>query len=207
MKSLGYYEQMLRAIKNALDDHLDLVLADGVIDYEEAVETKALTADLAKQVRTLKKELGLDIREMRSEYQLKITNAERGQKTALRREKVNSLAPYEHTKLMLDKLLLNIGNVKDISLETLEGLEELAKHAAEAPANGAVHHHHDENEDDLIHVGEIKSLENRWRSILHSIEKKLDGNPSHERKVRLKMAQQVLHTVLEDIEHVIEHVD
>ena len=62
MKSLGYYEQMLRSIKNALDDHLDLVLADGVIDYEEAVETKALTGDLAKQVRTLKKELSLDFR-------------------------------------------------------------------------------------------------------------------------------------------------
>ena len=146
---------------------------------------------------------------MRSDNQLKITNAELGKKTALRREKVNMLAPYEHSKLMLDKLLLNIGNVKDISLETLEGLEELAKHAAEAPVNGsdAYDDLRDENEDDLIHIGEIKSLENRWRSLLHSVEKKLDNNPSSERKVRLKMAQQVLHTVLEDVEQVIGQVD
>jgi hypothetical protein len=203
MKSLGYYEQMLRTIKNALDEHLDLVLADGVIDYEEAVETRALTDDLAKQVRTLKKELGLDIREMRSEYQLKITNAEPGEKTALRREKVNKLAPYEHSKLMLDKLLLNIGNVKDISLETLEGLEELAKAAAEAPTGGGTNHQ-DETDDHLIHIGEIKSLEKRWRSLLGSVERILGGNPSPEREIRLKMAQQVLHTVLEDIEQVIE---
>jgi hypothetical protein len=117
---------------------------------------------------------------------------------------VNKLAPYEHSKLMLDKLLLNIGNVKDISLETLEGLEELSKATAETPTVDDGTNHQDETDDHLIHVGEIKSLEKRWRSLLGSVERILGGNPSPEREIRLKMAQQVLNTVLEDIEQVIE---
>ena len=137
MKSFDYYKEKLQVINHALDDHLDAVLEDGVIDYEEAVETKALTADFAKQLRTLKRELNLDIREVRSGYQLQINNAGRGKKAPLRKQKVNALAPYEYIKLRIDKILLNIANIKETSaegsLEIFEELDDLSKLTLTAP--------------------------------------------------------------------------
>ena len=209
MKSFDYYKEKLQAINQALDDHLGAVLEDGVIDYEEAVETRGLTAEFARQLQALKKELNLDIREIRAGFQLQITNAARGEKAPLRRQKVNALAPYEYIKLRIDKILLNIANVKDASpdasLAMIEELDTLARATLESPvvalAEAAAA---GDDDDDVVGLDEIKILETRWRALLQSVEAALaGGRASAKHHMRLKTAEHVLNIVLEDIGHVI----
>ena len=199
MQSLDYYQEKLQAIKAAVDEHLAAIMEDGTVDYEEAIETKSLTDDFSKQLRALRKELNLDIREIRADHDLRINNAERGDKGHLRRDKRNALAPYEQIKLLIDRLLLDLSSVKDSSVETLEEFESLAQAETE-PAE-----HDDEDEGETVSLEEVRALAARWRSLLASVEEPLRaGHHSAKHHIRLRTAEHVLHIVLEDIGHLIE---
>jgi hypothetical protein len=221
MKSFDYYREKLQAINHALDKRLSAILDDDVIEHGEAINTKALTADSAKQLKALKRELNLDIREIRSGYQFKINNAKHGKKTSLRHDKVNALAPYDYIKLRIDKVLLNITNIKDASAEGIMDafteLDDLAKSTLTAPivqpedtTKKEVPDTPDVKENDNevagIAIDELKVLETRWRHLLQSVENTLaagkSATPTHQ--MRLKTAEHVLSIVIEDIGRLIE---
>lgn len=199
-KPLDYYKQRFHEINDALIQQIDAVEEDGYIDYEEAVSTKALSADVTKELNALKKELNLALREIRAGYQLQINNAATWKKKHLRREKTNALAPFERMKLLVDEQLLNVSNVKDYYSDAIE---EIGAMAQEEPPEEA---QQDETEDDAIEIPieDIQALITRWQGLMGNIDRELAASKSVKKTTEMKGMKRILGIVLEEINELVE---
>lgn len=90
-------------------------LADGQISCEEAREWLDWYAERKKELALLKKEIRLEIRDIRGKFKVKLADAAIwGKKTVLRNEQTKMLHPYEHLQNEVERLLLEGEKMKPI---------------------------------------------------------------------------------------------
>jgi hypothetical protein len=210
MKSAEHYKRSILDINDRFLSQISKIKADGIIDYDETVETKQLSQQLNKELTTLKKELNLELREIKAEYRVKVANTVGWRKKWVRAEQVNFLAPYEALLITIDKIIMNVGNLKEVITDLKDEFDSQSqKVLQEGNLDDVRQNDHSESNDSednsataVISVEELRSLHNKWLNLLSNVATNLQKpNLSQEQIAHLKGDEKAIKIILSDFEN------
>jgi len=220
MKSIAEYANELHALVKKVQDEMTEIRADGVLEYEEVVEGKKFYINYQNGLKNLKKEVGLDIRQIRNHYKGEILKAKSDlsgkeqteQVEILQLEQHKATAPFEQVVQTIDRLLLTAAHdkqrldrvsdeMKRMDLVALS-IDPLGKVTAspkqDTPAAPT-------SEQDTLDSDELSELLKKWKFLLDDVSKKLeDQNQDPLYISQLKGAKKAFEMVIWDISQIVE---
>lgn len=170
----------LQRINTEFSAWIKQIKADGVLTEDELLDTKPQVQKNLKELRLLKKEVNAAIRAARVQNQNFINSADGGWFTSrqdkqkmIRRELPYLLEPYKNVLVLIDEVMLNIENAKNITETELDRLKREAVALAIAPASVE-----DEQEDYVvsethISIDEVTGIVSKWKRLIDTVDAKL----------------------------------
>lgn len=214
MKSLADYANQLHELVSALDAEIARVRADGVLEYDEAVSSKKFYDQHRAALQHLKKEVSLDVKQIRANYKGKILttkNATSGKDQteavkALQLEQHQTLQPYEQVIQTIDRLLLGAAHdrqkldalTEEFQRRHINTLPIRADTAALAVGIAA-------EAPETLSRDELLALLKRWRFLQKDIDQALTlPHTNPQQPVSLRGIQKGLELAITDLSDLIE---
>lgn len=218
MKALAEYANQLNELVRKLQAEMAEIKADGILEYEEYLSGKKTFAEYLTKLKNLKKEVSLDMKQIRAQYKGAVLLAKsqyEGKDEAeyvesLRLEEHEALRPYDQVIQTIDRLLLGAATSRQKLDHLAEDFERMKVEALPlrpdaAAAAKALAEAKQAQADDSIAREEVGALLDKWRVLIEDLDQKLagaDNDPLH--AALLKGAKRSLELAVGDLSALLE---
>lgn len=212
MKTLTDYAAELHELVAALDAEIARVRADGKVDYEEAVSSKKFYDQHRAALQHLKKEVALDVKQLRAQYKGKILVAKSQDQSdsvkALQLQQHQTLQPYEQVIQTIDRLLLGAAHdrqkldalTEELQTRHIDSLPIRSDATAITAATAAP-----AAEPDAISRDDLVALVTKWRGLLNDMTHMLTLPPANpQAPLSLRGIQKGLELAISDLNDLLE---